>query len=113
MPEGVTVETSSYATARDPEVFSDPLKFNPFRWENATEEMRQMARPFSYGPRNCVGRHLAEMGLLLTVARLYQLYDVIPDPKIQPEDMRQVDFGVLEPACHDFYVTAVKAPTKA
>ena len=112
VPEGITVETSSYATARDPNVFPEPFKFNPSRWEDATDEMRQMSRPFSYGPRNCVGRHLAEMGLFLTVSRLYQLYDIIPDLKMQPKDMRQLDFGVLEPACHKFYVTPIKSPSK-
>ncbi|KAK5050461.1 hypothetical protein LTR84_003742 [Exophiala bonariae] len=109
VPEGTKVETSSYATARDPSVFPDPLRFKPSRWENATEEMRQMSRPFSYGPRNCVGRHLAEIGLVLTVTRLYQRYDVIPDLSIPAEDMRQLDFGVLEPACANFYVTPLKA----
>ena len=108
VPKGTTVQTDTYATARDPNVFPEPMNFNPSRWENATEEMRQMARPFSTGPRNCVGRHLAEMGLFLTVSRLYQLYDIIPDEKIQAEDMRQLDFGVLEPACQHFYVTPIK-----
>ena len=112
MPEGITVETNSYATARDPEVFPAPLEFNPSRWENATDDMRQMSRPFQFGPRNCVGRHLAEIGLFLTISRLYQLYDIVADAKIQPEDMRQVDFGVLEPACHNFFVTPFKVPRK-
>lgn len=106
VPENIQVEVSSYATARDPDVFPNPLEFKPSRWENATEEMRNMARPFSYGPRNCVGRHLAEIGLFMTVSRLYQLYDVVPDPDLRPEDMNQVDLGVLEPACQQFYVTA-------
>ena len=110
--EGVQVEISSYATARDLDVFPDPLKFNPSRWEMATDAMRNMARPFSYGPRNCVGRHLAEIGLFLTVSRLYQLYDIIPDPETPSENMEQIDFGVLEPACHQFYVTA-EVPCKS
>lgn len=109
VPEGIKVETSTYATARDPKVFPEPFVFNPSRWENATEDMRHMSRPFSYGPRNCVGRHLAEMGLFLTVSRLYQLYDIIPDPNMQVQDMRQIDFGVLEPACHHFNVIPARA----
>lgn len=38
-----------------------------------------MSRPFSYGPQDCVGRHLAELDLTLAVARPYQPYDVVPD----------------------------------
>src|ERR1700761_3767501 len=101
VPKGVVVETNIYTTARDPNVFPNPSQFDPSRWEHATNEMRHMSRPFSYGPRNCVGRHLAEMNLTLTVARLYQLYDIVPDPSLTPEQMRQIDLGVLEPGCHD------------
>lgn len=113
VPEGVQVEVSTYATARDPEVFHNPLNFDPWRWENATDAMKNMARPFSYGPRNCVGRHLAEMGLFLTISRLFQLYDIVPDAQMEAQDMRQIDFGVLEPACKNFYVTTAKASSNS
>lgn len=104
VPEGVTVETCAYAASRDPNVFPDPLRFDPSRWENPTAEMKLMSRPFSYGPRNCVGRHLAEITLTLTVARLYQVYDVVPDKTMTLENMKQEDKGVLEPGCAHFYV---------
>lgn len=71
-----------------------------------TPEMKKMSRPFSYGPRNCIGQHLAEMSLTMTVARLYQLFDVVPAPSMTPDVMKQVDKGVLEPTCTNFYVTA-------
>ena len=66
--------------------------------------MRNMSRPFNYGPRNCVGRHLAEIALFLTAARIYQVYDLVPAPMMRTEDMRQEDKGVLEPACKQFWV---------
>lgn len=109
VPKGVVVAASLYALARDPNVFHDPIKFNPSRWEEATDEMRQMSRPFSIGPRNCVGRHLAEINLVLTVACLYQSYDIVPDPSLTEEKMKQIDLGVLEPGCDDFFVTATAA----
>jgi len=105
VPKGVTVETCPYATARDPQAFHEPLEFDPARWEHATDEMKHMSRPFSLGPRNCVGRHLAEVGLTLTVARLYQLHDIVLDPTMTEEQMKQIDQGVLEPGCDHFYVT--------
>ena len=106
------METCTYATVRDTRVFDRPLDFDPLRWEGATKEMKQMSRPFSYGPRNCVGRHLAELALTLTIARLYQLYDVVPDATIDPSQVRQVDHGVLEPGCKNFYVNVTTAPRK-
>lgn len=106
VPAGVLVETCPYATARDPGIFPDPLRFNPSRWENASPQMRNMSRPFSYGPRNCVGRRLAEIALFLAVSRIYQTYDLVPAPLMTTEDMRQEDKGVLEPGCKQFWVTS-------
>lgn len=56
-----------------------------------------MSRPFSYGPRNCIGKHLADIGLHLTLARLYQLYDIMIEPSMTDEMMRQKDRGVCAP----------------
>ena len=110
VPKGVVVAASLYALARDPNVFHEPFKFNPSRWEEATDEMRKMSQPFNIGPRNCVGRHLAEINLVLTVACLYQSYDIVPDPLLTEEKMKQIDLGVLEAGCDDFYVTAIAVP---
>lgn len=108
VPKGVIVETCTYTTARDPTVFTDPLTFDPSRWEEPTPEMKKMSRPFSYGPRNCIGQHLAEMALTLTICRLYQLYDMVPTPEMTPEFMRQEDNGVLEPKNKMFNVIPYK-----
>lgn len=97
VPQGTVVSTLPYATARDAKVFSDPDRFYPERWLNATTEMKNMSRPFSTGPRNCIGRHLAEVQLMLTLARIYQLYDVATDPSMIPEKMVLRDRGVMEP----------------
>ncbi|OQV00730.1 hypothetical protein CLAIMM_06190 [Cladophialophora immunda] len=105
VPKGTIVETCAYTTARDAKIFPNPLNFDPSRWEAPTPEMKKMSRPFSYGPRNCIGQHLAEMALALTVSRLYQLYDVVPTPDMTPAYMQQEDKGVLEPKHPKFYVT--------
>ncbi|MCJ1472598.1 hypothetical protein MMC13_001247 [Lambiella insularis] len=97
IPKGAVISTNPFSTARDPKYFPDPLFFDPSRWESATPDMRNMSRPFSYGPRNCIGKHLAEISLLLTITRLYQLYDVVTHPSMTQETMEQIDKGVLEP----------------
>ncbi|KEZ42082.1 hypothetical protein SAPIO_CDS6308 [Scedosporium apiospermum] len=97
IPKGTIVSTSSHATSRDPEVFPDPEVYNPDRWLNPGKEMKEMSRPFSYGPRNCIGRHLAQIGLTLTLARLYQLYDMENDCCMTEEMMRPKDRGVTSP----------------
>ena len=105
VPPGIVISINPYATTRDPQYYPDPEKFNPSRWLEATEEMRSMSRPFSLGPRNCIGKHVAEIGIYLTVARVYQLYDVVAHPSMTPKMMRPRDFGILEPWAQSLLVT--------
>ncbi|KAK5217996.1 hypothetical protein LTR99_003388 [Exophiala xenobiotica] len=97
IPKGVQVATPAYVTARDEAVFPNPTEYIPERWLSATAEMRNMSRPFSYGPRNCIGKHLADIGLHLTLTRLYQLYDIEIDPSMTDMMMLQKDRGVCAP----------------
>ena len=64
-----------------------------------------MSRPFSYGPRNCIGKHLAEIGLILTLSRLYQLFDVTVHPQTTDKMMEPKDIGILEPCGERLYVS--------
>jgi len=96
-PAGVGISNNSYATARDPNVFPNPSEYEPDRWNNTSAEMRLMARPFSIGPRNCIGRHLALMEVYVTVARVFQLFDITTDPSMTEEKMRLKDQGVFSP----------------
>lgn len=97
IPAGVTVSNLPYSTHRDPGVFADPLTFEPDRWEEPTPEMKLMHRPFSSGPRNCVGLHLARVQLYLTIAALYQRFDVTLDPSTTDEMMIMRDQGLMSP----------------
>ncbi|KAL6245978.1 hypothetical protein RBB50_007131 [Rhinocladiella similis] len=109
IPEGVTVSTIPYATHRDPKVFPNPEEFIPDRWLNSSAEMRGMLKPFSHGPRNCIGKHLAEIGMHLTLTRLYQLYDIENDPSMTEAMMRQKDRGVAAPWDAKFLVRPTPA----
>ncbi|KAJ4991523.1 benzoate 4-monooxygenase cytochrome [Stagonosporopsis vannaccii] len=112
IPAGTTVSNTIYITARDPTVFPNPHTFDPPRWENATSTMKLMSRPFSTGPRNCIGKHLAEINLALTISRLYQLYDIIPDPSMTEGVMRVRDHGVLKPWEDRLLIKATPAKAK-
>ncbi|KAL8388156.1 hypothetical protein RB595_009417 [Gaeumannomyces hyphopodioides] len=91
---GSTVGFAQYAAYRSPTHFTDPLAFVPERWmagtsaggvggEEEEEEASRFAgdsvdvfRPFSYGPRNCVGQNLALLEVRHVIARLYWRFDV-------------------------------------
>ncbi|KAH8593712.1 cytochrome P450 [Bisporella sp. PMI_857] len=49
--------------------------FVPERWDNLTERQKNSFIPFSYGPRSCVGRNVAEMELALIVATTFRRYE--------------------------------------
>lgn len=51
LPEGATVSTQAYTLHRDPDVFPNPLQFDPHRWEAPTKVMKETFMPFGRGPR--------------------------------------------------------------
>jgi benzoate 4-monooxygenase len=68
-PAGTILSVPTYTIHRDKEVWGpDADQFNPDRWANATQRMKDAFNPFSHGPRSCVGRNVAEMEMKLIVA---------------------------------------------
>ncbi|KAI7787288.1 benzoate 4-monooxygenase cytochrome p450 [Diaporthe eres] len=69
--------------------FAQPESFAPERWLPSSSQdpsspfyadKRDAIQPFSYGPRNCVGRHLAYNEMRLIMARLLWEFDMRLDP---------------------------------
>jgi cytochrome P450 len=61
IPKGIELGHPLYATMLNPEVFEDPKRFWPERWEEVKdgarlERMKEAWIPFGYGARICVGR---------------------------------------------------------
>jgi hypothetical protein len=79
---GTLVLWSPYLAGRDPRTWPDPLRFDPDRFVDLTDEQRARAEaawvPFGRGPRRCIGFALAQMELVLLLARLAQRLDLIP-----------------------------------
>ncbi|RJE25501.1 Cytochrome p450 [Aspergillus sclerotialis] len=74
VPEGTSVAISLWSTLHSSTHFTDADSFLPERWlaNDPTSKFaldnKDAFQPFSYGPRNCLGQHLAnaEMRLILT-----------------------------------------------
>lgn len=73
VPGGSTVLYSAYVTGRDPELWSEPARFNPARWAPGQPDPPPYAFvPFGGGARRCIGFALATLELQVLVARLAQ-----------------------------------------
>ena len=69
---GDTVMIAPYVTHRLPEVWDDPLRFDPYRFLDAKPVDRFGYIPFGAGPRMCPGSHFATAEMLLSIARVVQ-----------------------------------------
>jgi cytochrome P450 len=59
VPAGTAVYVSQHATNHSTRNFKDPEKYVPERWLGSEEyegDRREVVNPFSFGPRNCLGK---------------------------------------------------------
>lgn len=78
-PKGESVVISPYFLGRDPNLFPDPLTFNPSRFEAETNNEKNNVYayvPFSAGPRNCVGQKFAMLEMKSIVSKLIRNYEL-------------------------------------
>ncbi|KAI0403198.1 trichodiene oxygenase [Xylaria palmicola] len=88
IPAGTPVGMTTYLMHRDPDVYPDPEQFQSQRWLDLQERWRleESYAPFSKGPRNCLGMHLAWAELYMTVAGLVKRFDLFFDSSA-PDDL--------------------------
>jgi len=61
---------------RNKDIYVDPDKFKPNRWENPTKEMVDAFNPFSLGKQNCLGQSLAQAETFAIVARIVTKFEL-------------------------------------
>lgn len=79
IPEGTAVYVSQHATNHSPRNYTDPDDFVPERWlgeERYKDDKREGLNPFSFGPRNCLGKNLAYAEMRLILAKMLFSYDL-------------------------------------
>lgn len=83
LPIGTEIIVSPYCLHRDPELYADPLKFRPERWETLTRTPFEYA-PFGAGPRTCIGAGFATLELTTVLAMFLQRFglELVPDALI-------------------------------
>ncbi|XP_070577396.1 1,25-dihydroxyvitamin D(3) 24-hydroxylase, mitochondrial-like [Ptychodera flava] len=90
VPAETVVVVHTGLMSRDPELFEDPDKFLPERWMRSEQQIPRVnqyaAQPFAMGPRQCIGRRLAELEMYLCIAKIIQNFVLEPnnDQPLQP-----------------------------
>jgi cytochrome P450 len=77
VPPGTIVSTNFYATTRDPRYWTQPESFIPERWLEGSgyTDLKEASRPFSLGPRACLGINLAYMEMRIILAKAVWHFD--------------------------------------
>lgn len=75
-PADTVLSVPSYTVHHSTAIWGpDAEDFVPERWSKVTEAQKNAFIPFSYGPRACVGRNVAEMELALIVGTVFHNYE--------------------------------------
>ncbi|KAJ5826049.1 cytochrome P450 [Penicillium riverlandense] len=105
LPHGTTVTTQSYTMHRDPNIFSNPEKFDPTRWlqtdHEVSDEVKIAFSPFGTGSRGCLGIHLSWMELRLAAAEFFRRCgNVRLAPSVNKDGMKPVHYFLIAPSAH-------------
>ncbi|KAM6960618.1 cholesterol side-chain cleavage enzyme, mitochondrial-like [Aplochiton taeniatus] len=75
IPSGTLVQLGLYAMGRDPRVFPKPEQYLPSRWLR-TENNYFRSLGFGFGPRQCLGRRIAETEMQLFLIHMLENFRV-------------------------------------
>jgi cytochrome P450 len=73
--KGDLVDISLYGQSMNPLIFPNPYDFRPERWDSQNLEDPFQFKPFSAGPRNCFGQHLALIKVKTILAVFMQSFE--------------------------------------
>jgi len=74
--KGTWVKPNFMTILNDKRHFSQPEKFNPSWWRENVGKLDPYAfTPFSAGPRNCIGQHLAIVESKIIIAEFLKKFD--------------------------------------
>lgn len=82
IPKGSIMVANQWAILHDENMYPDPMKFWPERWDGRFPQARD-ARLYAFGfnRRMCPGRHLAYRSVLIMAANIVSSFTLVPDEK--------------------------------
>ncbi|XP_073435568.1 cholesterol side-chain cleavage enzyme, mitochondrial isoform X2 [Dendrobates tinctorius] len=75
IPQGTLVQVGLYAMGRNPDIFPSPERFSPERWLGK-ESTYFKGLGFGFGPRQCIGRRIAEMEMQLFLIHILENFKI-------------------------------------
>lgn len=87
IPQGTNLLIPMFVINRDPELWDNPMKFIPERFEergNDFTSARDGFFPFGYGTRTCIGNTFAQIESAIVLCHLMLKYKFVSDPKFRP-----------------------------
>ncbi|MDT0442253.1 cytochrome P450 [Streptomyces johnsoniae] len=93
LPEGTTVAWSPYVIHRRPELYADPERFDPDRWQDSPPG-RSAYIPFGGGARKCIAERFAFTHVVLALAAITSRWTTQP---LSGAEVQPVIRGVLSP----------------
>ncbi|KAK2068351.1 hypothetical protein P8C59_002992 [Phyllachora maydis] len=101
VPGGTRVDVPLYAMFRSEEHFADPDAFVPERWlpdecpGRYADDRRDVAKAFSIGPRDCIGKTLAYHDMRMILASVFWHFDVsLAEP--EKDWFEQQSYGIWD-----------------
>ncbi|KAH6646644.1 cytochrome P450 [Truncatella angustata] len=105
VPKGTVVHVTQWTTFRNPEHFFAPDSFYPERWLRKDHSLydpkfdndnHAVFKPFSHGPRDCIGKNLAYSEMRLIVSHLLYKFDVEALPGQDDWHAKQTTFNIWD-----------------
>lgn len=94
LPEGNIVSMSSWLMHRNPDIFPDPMLFNPDRWLDPVDFRKCDSHivAFGKGSRQCVGMPLAYAELYIAIGSLFRRFDQLQVHETTQKDLVYDDY---------------------
>ncbi|CAI6094821.1 unnamed protein product [Clonostachys chloroleuca] len=93
IPANTSVSVPHWSAYRSAGNFREPDSFIPERWLNDplyASDVKSILQPFSYGPRNCIGKNLAYAEMRLILTHLLWKFDLELDPGCNSWNIQKV-----------------------
>jgi cytochrome P450 len=101
LPRGTCIGMTNFLQHTNPEIFPDPDEFRPERWLGNPGLERHLVN-FSRGARSCLGINLAKVEMYLTLAVLFQRFEM----ELFETERSDVDLA------HDFFIPYARTDSK-